>query len=581
MDNLTDFYPTTNALCHRLTEGLPLGKNSAVLEPSGGKGDLCDHLRKRMGYYDNPNPTKPTLQSWPVDTIEISPDLQHVLRGKGFRLIHDDFLTFQTRKSYDAIVANFPFSNGDKHLEKALDLIETNGGHLRCLINAETLRNPYSQLRESLIYRLAKLNAEVEFIADGFKDAERKTSVEVALIKAHVPAPEPFSYVLDSLKKAQHRTAEEFARAELVETDFLKQFVAHFNTECDAATKLLVEFFALRPYLRDRIERSSDGKYGTTSPIFALSIERESVGDDLSAACNRALRVIRGKYWRALFADPRFTSQYTSNILADLHRRLEELQDYDFTVFNIHGLQKELQTNITAGVEKAILDLFDKCSNHHAYYKNSEDDKSENVWYYDGWKTNKAWKINKKIILPLRGFSWYDNSRLDYTLPDTLTDMVKVFNYLAADKVEARQLVGESVAQANAGGSFDLNLRFFRIKFHKKGTAHIWFQDMDLLDKFNIFGSQRKGWLPPEESAKLREERDMAIRDREYVIKCKDELTAEFAKLREELATAREDSADLDWLCSHGWSAMSEDLHMVDLDRTAIRAARNAGGAHV
>ena len=33
--------------------------------------------------------------------------------------------------------------------------------------------------------------------------------------------------------------------------------------------------------------------------------------------------------------------------------------------------------------------------------------------------------------------------------------------------------------------------------FYKKGTCHIEFTDLELLKKLNIFGSQRKGWLPP------------------------------------------------------------------------------------
>ena len=33
--------------------------------------------------------------------------------------------------------------------------------------------------------------------------------------------------------------------------------------------------------------------------------------------------------------------------------------------------------------------------------------------------------------------------------------------------------------------------------FYKKGTCHLIFKKLDLLKKLNIFGSQKKGWLPP------------------------------------------------------------------------------------
>jgi hypothetical protein len=85
--------------------------------------------------------------------------------------------------------------------------------------------------------------------------------------------------------------------------------------------------------------------------------------------------------------------------------------------------------------------------------------------------------------------------------------MVKVFNYLAADKVQdVRQLVSATIETANKVQDFTLEMQHFRIKLHKKGTAHVWFKDLDLLDKFNIFGSQRKGWLPPSYGYKQYEE---------------------------------------------------------------------------
>ena len=35
------------------------------------------------------------------------------------------------------------------------------------------------------------------------------------------------------------------------------------------------------------------------------------------------------------------------------------------------------------------------------------------------------------------------------------------------------------------------------VSFFKKGTAHLVFKDMELLEKFNLFAGQKKGWLPP------------------------------------------------------------------------------------
>ena len=39
--------------------------------------------------------------------------------------------------------------------------------------------------------------------------------------------------------------------------------------------------------------------------------------------------------------------------------------------------------------------------------------------------------------------------------------------------------------------------KFFRATFYKKGTVHITFTCPELIDRFNIYAAQNRGWLPP------------------------------------------------------------------------------------
>lgn len=57
-----------------------------------------------------------------IDCVEINKDLRNCLKGAGYRVVGDDFLTYSTMKQYDLIVMNPPFSNGDAHLLKALKM---------------------------------------------------------------------------------------------------------------------------------------------------------------------------------------------------------------------------------------------------------------------------------------------------------------------------------------------------------------------------------------------------------------------------------------------------------------------------
>ena len=107
-----DFYPTPNNLIRKMLTYIDFKKINTVLEPSGGKGDLIEGIIKQFDYTRNYRHSN----TYDIDTIEKDQNLQHVLKGKGYRLVHDDFLSYETYKKYDLIFMNPPYSNGDKHL---------------------------------------------------------------------------------------------------------------------------------------------------------------------------------------------------------------------------------------------------------------------------------------------------------------------------------------------------------------------------------------------------------------------------------------------------------------------------------
>src|SRR5690606_36752340 len=114
------------------------------------------------------------------------------------------------------------------------------------------------------------------------------------------------------------------------------------------------------------------------------------------------------------------------------------------------------------------------------------------------WKTNQAWKINKKVIIPLGAFSaWSGKPDNDYTVHRKLSYIEKVLNYLDDARTDSHDLRVILNAAQSAGQSKKIVCKYFDVTFYKKGTCHIDFRDMDLLKKFILFSSQKKGWLPP------------------------------------------------------------------------------------
>lgn len=476
-----EFYPTPKSLINKMLEGTDLSMVFSVLEPSAGKGDIVEVLKER-----NDNRLK-----FDIDCIEMDRDLRSVLQGRGFRVVAGDFLQYNTMKEYDLIIMNPPFSNGSSHLLKALDLQERNGGAVICLLNAETLRNTYMKERKVLKQRLKDYNARIEFLPDAFVDAERKTKVEVALVKVLLPKPERQSVILERLKKAEEQEeVTEQENTQVANGDFLKAIVNQFQMEVKAGAALIQEYYAMQPYILNRFEK--DERTGETVQkgecILELRVNRKDV------SVNRFLQEVREKYWYALFSNKKFTGQLTSKLQGEFYNKVEELRDYDFSIYNINEVKIQMLKQVSRGVEDSILALFEEFSHKYSWYGET----SNNIHYYNGWKTNKAWIVNKKVIIPLQGWnSWGRFKPSDWEVVGKLADVEKCFNYLAGVPVASSSIDWQLQNAERMGQSRNIELKYFKVTFYKKGTCHITFSNEELWKKFNIFGSQRKGWLPP------------------------------------------------------------------------------------
>lgn len=483
-----EFYPTPGHLIEKMLFSLDLTLINSVLEPSAGKADLIEGLEQKVKIKNNSHSWKIKLD---IDCIEKDNNLRHILSGKGYRVVHDDFLTYETMKEYDLIIMNPPFSDGCKHLLKALQMQERNGGAVICLLNAETLKNPCTNDRAFLDRKLRENNADIEYISDAFMTADRKTEVEIALIKVQLPQVKKESFILDGLKKAQEqREFSEADNTQITEQDLYKSIVNQYNLEVEAGIKLIKEYYAMSPFILSEFDKN--GQCGAPILNLDLSSNRSQYNNGLSV--NEYIRDVRRKYWGTLFKNERFIGRLTGNLRSEFYNKVGELKDYDFSLFNIYEIKIQMQKHVVKGVEDTILALFEELSNKHHWY----DETSKNVHYYNGWKTNKAYIINNKVIIPLSG---YDNTwnkfSFRYDVLTKLRDIEKCFNYLDGGLTEAIDLEESLKFAEEYGETRNIQLKYFTVSFFKKGTCHIVFNNDELLKKFNIFGSQKKGWLPP------------------------------------------------------------------------------------
>lgn len=498
----SEFYPTPPALVQKMLEGIDWDIIETILEPSAGKGDILKEIavKENMGSY----------RRFDVDCIELDPNLRQILKynfseerrielgenryrpktffENGIHIVHDDFLTYQSYKRYDLIILNPPFSEGDKHLYKALQMQERYGGTVICLLNAQTVKNPHTRLRVEVAQMLQKYNAQIDYIENAFAGAERRTGVEIALIKVNIERRQDESEIYNKMKAAER--VDEFEQQDCTEleiSDYIKAMVSMYKVEVRSGLELIRQYKTLSPYILESFDK--DRTYN--DPILKLSLDN---GRDLSE--NNYLQKVRSKYWGALLSNRKFIGKLTTSLQERYRSEVERLKDYEFSEFNILTLVTEMNTFIKSGIEEEALKMFRKLTIEYTC-----GEFSQNVHYYNGWTTNKACKIEKKVILPCYGvfLNWcYNTNNLDAQVARSrLEDIERVLNYF--DGAMSREVSSWDIIQNSFKSNITKNikLKYFTVTFYKKGTVHITFNCPELIKRFNIFAAQSKNELPP------------------------------------------------------------------------------------
>lgn len=535
------FYPTPPSVADEMLTGIDWRMIETVLEPEAGKGNLIYEIAKRYRIHRDSYGAQLDL-----DYCEIDPNLREICKynivGKIYELqrakepldnirwgqetpeqkrqknaldfeisvresvdihlVHDDFLSYQTHKHYDLIVMNPPFSEGAAHLLKALRM-QRYGGSICCVLNAETIRNPYTEERRYLLRELKRLGANIKYIANAFStDAERKADVDVAIIKVTIPEAEFESTIYERMKKATEPDYIPDAEIHaLVAGDYIEQAIQMYQTETAATLELVKEYKALVPYMYVTLDENG---MWAKEPILRLTFG-SGCGSTNAWRANdfnvkKYMRIVRLKYWRALFSNEKFIGRLTSELRKKFFSQVEKMADYEFSAFNIKQVLVEMNASMTKGVEDAIMNLFDELTVEHSWYPECQ----QNRHYYNGWATNKAHKIGPKCIIPVNGmfssYSWDKDKGFDVGHAyDVVADLEKAFDYLDGGRTAEIDLCSRLRMESETGQTRNIPCKYFKIDLFKKGTMHIKFYPdaMKLVERLNIYASQKKGWLPP------------------------------------------------------------------------------------
>lgn len=466
------------------------------LDPQSGNGAILDYVTEKL------------IERRNVVAIELDMELRFLLQGKGYTVIGSDFLEYDEPVEFGLIIANPPFSTGVKHALKIWEVL-AGGGNAAILLNRETINNPNTKERRLLLSILAgminypfeariidqgfdrlddlanllqALEAEgwIEYLGQCFLESERPTDVEVGLIRFTKPAKD-FTISFDKLPMDLDGgvSEEEFAANPLAHPNVIKDTVSRYN----AALATLKERHITQSKLDFYLQGIS--LFGFGDHLEKSLVRSESLAEQVAT--------LKSRFWDTVFQKTKLRDRTTSHFHGEFRSFARQNQSMGFTETNIYEVLGMFFQNQGDIMQSCMIDVFDKLSGFCA----------ENKIHTEGWKTNKSWRLNKKIIHPYGvrhdkkwGFS------TQYSNYDIYTDLDKVLCWL--DGVNVEKGVRTSWAIDNFirctrdyGKDYrdEFESYFFKIHIFKKGTVHLIFKDLKLLAQFNRQVAEGKQWL--------------------------------------------------------------------------------------
>ena len=507
---IKNFYPTPKPLIRKMVAKVQ-GQPGKILEPSAGKGDIVDYIKDDYGYT--------WRRSADFSVIEIDKDLRAMLRGKSIKVIDSDFLNFSGPDKFDLIIANPPFDDGDKHLLKAIDIMYR--GEIVFLLNAETIKNPYTNTRKLLIDKLNKLDTEIEYIENAFMlpGTERKTAVEIALVYINIERQvedDLFAGVDDKAEKLRPEIENNY---EVSTGKTVYELVAEYNQIVSIGMETITGYYK---------NYKKIGGYIGLNQEAGRDYSSGDMTDKMQSEVNDMIRVVRKDFWERTLDIKEVKSRLTSKKQDEFYDQIKTQTHMDFTESNIRQFVLNLIGSYEQILTEAVMDIFDKFTIAHSYSGGLYDD---NIHYFTGWKTNNAFKVGKKVIIPIYGGygdgpfveSWSKKWKLSYDAIPILSDIDTVMNYFDGMRNGYYSMV-EAIAHAfDRDESRKIESTYFTISCYKKGTIHLTFSDENILRRFNVAACRGKQWLPHDYGRKPYA--DMPVEEKQCVDTFEDQRT--------------------------------------------------------
>lgn len=515
------FYPTPDHLADEMVRPYFYGplKRRDILEPSAGSGALIeasvrcleawcqeqnnieekrfndstpDKRKSNYFYYYNEEKECKALRNQ-FETCEIDPDLSSMLSGKGINVVASDFLFFSTPKRYDLIIMNPPFKDGVKHVLRAWHMLKPDG-ELCALLNAQTYQASDTSNYKRL-HALVREYGSVEIKKKAFVDADRKTDVDVVLIKLKKKDDSKFGLFddpkLEAIKEVKFEENALAQSSEVATRDVIGTLLRQYEAACN-------QYIEYRRSCRimSTVVNVFDFEGKKTEFIkvpFDYSVSSDRKIKDVEEY-NSFIAELTKAAWRTVFRLTGLEKRMTEKVRLEFEKSKSNALGLAFTRENIQNILMLIIENGDRILKQCVLDVFDEMT---AYYP-------ENRMAYEGWKTNDAYKVKQKVILPHAVECSFGYFRLSYRAENgIIADIDKAMCFLLGERIDdvvtirdAMREMADKVKAHKGLVDTECESEFFHMRFFKKGSLHLKFKDEKLWERFNRFVAAERNWLP-------------------------------------------------------------------------------------
>lgn len=469
-----EFYPTPRHVLDIM--GIDCyGKT--VLEPSAGKGDIVEYC-KEWGALE-------------VLAVEKNDDLRRIVSGKA-NVIGSDFFDIKAENiaHIDCIIGNPPFSNADKHILHAWS-IAPEGCEITMLCNWQTIANTYGYGRNEL-KQLIEMYGEAINLGNCFTDAERKTGIEIGMVKLFKPklsGTDDFDdfYLLGD---------EDRQDDAIISFNEIKAVVNTYTAAVRCFEKVEAVSSELHSYTNVEFigRKKDDGSYEKHKLSFGEGIAfkgsfRDNDGYTTKAEFARAFQM---KCWQFIFDRVGVERYVTKGVLTDINKFINNRKNYPFTVRNISKMLDIIIGTRADIMNRAIVEAVDNFTRYT----------HENRYGVEGWKTNSGYLLNRKFIV---GYI----SELNYTKGlgiryfgrnfEQILDLTKALCFVTGKPFdEIPHITNASTPKNTFIPNQWYDWGFFTFKVYKKGTGHFKFKDENDWAMLNRAYAKIKGQVLPE-----------------------------------------------------------------------------------